>query len=144
MLSVVTTTFMSPLLKTLGAVASRAWLEARGLEPRGDAGWYIEVDLRADLPGARFELNLYPEEWGFIFRVHPRMSSIRITDLAFVHGLDEFRLLDRTPRLEQLAILLAALEHEYMLRFDHDGASVRTNLDEVHTTAAVRAWLSHR
>lgn len=138
------TKFMSPLLKTMGAVASRAWLEARGIDPRSDAGWFIEIELRADLPIARFELNLYPEEWGFVFRLNKRMSSIRITDLPFVHGLDELRLLDRTPRLDHLPPFLLTLEREHAMSFDHDGVKVHTNLDEASMTAAVRGWLNAR
>jgi hypothetical protein len=144
MLPVRTTKLMSPLLKTLGAVASRAWLDARGIDPRDEIGWFVEVELRADDPSARFELNLYPEEWGFVFRLHKRWSSIRITDLPFVHGLDELKLLDHTPRLDQLAAFLTKLENDHTFRFDHDGATVRTNLDEGATTAAVRTWLNSR
>lgn len=135
---------MSPLLTTLGAVESRGWLVARGLDTREHRGWYVEIQIYADVPNARFEINLYPEEWGFLFRLRARMSWIRVTDLAFVHGADDLGILGRTPSLAQLATLLDALELEHALRFDGMRAMVRTNLDEERTTAAVRSWLSAR
>jgi hypothetical protein len=104
----------------------------------------VEIQLYADIPNARFELNLYPEEWGFLFRLRARLSWIRVTDLAFVHGADDLGLLGRTPRLDQLATLIDALEIEHGIRFDGDRAVVRTNLDEGRTTFAVREWLNAR
>lgn len=135
---------MSPLLKTMGALASRAWLDARGLDARTHAAWYVEVQVYTDLPNARFELNLYPEEWGFVFRFKTQLSSIRITDLAFVHGADDLKLLARTPSLDDVSRLMATLETEHAVRFDFGRAVVRTNLEEGRTTAAVRSWLTSR
>ncbi|MDX2090851.1 MAG: hypothetical protein SFX73_23530 [Kofleriaceae bacterium] len=133
---------MTPFFKTMGALASRAWLEQQGLDTRSQAAWYVEVQVHSDLPNARFELNLYPEEWGFVFRLKAQLSWIRVTDLAFVHGADDLKLLGRTPRLDALAELMTWLEAEHALRFDRAHAIVRTNLDEGRTTAAVRAWLT--
>ena len=135
---------MSPLLTTLGAVASRDWLAARGLGSRAHHPWHVEIQLYADIPNARFELNLYPEEWGFLFRLRARLSWIRVTDLAFVHGADDLGLLGRTPHLDRIATLIDALEIEHGIRFDGHRAVVRTNLDEGRATLAVRAWLDER
>jgi hypothetical protein len=126
----------------MGALASKAWLDARGLDAQARAAWYVEVQIYTDVPSARFELNLYPEEWGFVFRLQTRLSSIRITDLAFVHGADDMKLLGRTPSLDGLSELIAALETEHAVRFDCARAVVRTNLEEGRTTAAVRSWLT--
>lgn len=131
---------MSPLLKTLGALASRAWIDRHGIAGPFD-GWFVEIQIRADVPEVRFELNVYPEEWGFVFRVGKKVSSIRITDVPFVHGVDELKLLSRTPTLDELPGFLASLQTEHAMVFDADGASVHTNLDESRVTTTVRRWL---
>lgn len=141
-LAVVATTYMSPLLKTMGAVASRTWLEARGIDAKHQPAWYLEIQIYADVPETRLELNLYPEEWGFVFRYKRQHSSIRVTDVAFVHGADDMKLLGRTPSLDRLAELLSALEQDHAIKFDFAQAAVRTNLDEQRTTEIVRAWFA--
>jgi len=135
-----TSRYMSPLLKTLGALASRAWIDRLGIAGPFD-GWFVEIQLRADVPEVRFELNVYPEEWGFVFRVGKKVSSIRITDVPFVHGVDELKLLQRTPTLDALPGFLASLQTAHAMQFDGARATVHTNLDESRVAAAVQRWL---
>lgn len=135
-----TSRYMSPLLKTLGALASRAWIDRHGIAGPFD-GWFVEIQLRADVPDVRFELNVYPEEWGFVFRIGKQVSTIRITDVPFVHGVDELKLLPRTPTLDELPGFLATLQAEHGMQFDGARATVHTNLDEPRVSAVVQTWL---
>src|SRR5258706_9751789 len=83
-------------LTTLGAEAADRWLLALGLPTV--AHWHVEIAISADIDSS-FELNIYGEEWGFVFRNDGRGSWIRITDIPFVHGRDDFQLLARAPDL---------------------------------------------
>lgn len=127
------------LTPTLGAAASASWLEARELDVRATPHWFVEIAIDSRTLDSRFELNIYPEEWGFAFRRGTRASSIRITDIAFVHGLDDFQLQPRTPALERIADLLRELEQRHEIAIDRANARVRSNL--VRAKAVVRAWL---
>jgi hypothetical protein len=130
------------MLNTMGARATAAWLEERGLDPHNTPRWYVEVTLEA-LDAARdvrFELNIYPEEWGYILRVGPRVSSIRITDVAFVHGKDDHQLLSLTPELAKIGDLIALIETRRMVAFRRTRATVRSNL--TRAASVVRAWLN--
>jgi hypothetical protein len=123
---------------TLGAAASTRWLAERRLDA-SEPHWYVEIMVESDTPDVRFELNIYPEEWGFVFRRGWRVSSIRITDVAFVHGRDDNQLLAKTPALEQIGELLKDLEQNYGVSFSRTKAVVRSNL--ARAVAAVRPWL---
>jgi hypothetical protein len=123
---------------TLGAAASNRWLADRRLESTA-SHWYVEITIDTDVLDVRFELNIYPEEWGFVFRYGRRVSSIRITDVAFVHGRDEHQLLSKTPPLERIGELLADLEQRYGVTFAHKSAIVKSNL--IRATATIRPWL---
>ena len=81
------------------AQARRASISASAV-----AHWYIEITLASDIADTRLELNLYPEEWGFVFRRGTRVSSIRVTDIPFVHGFDDHGLLGKTPELERIRL----------------------------------------
>jgi hypothetical protein len=131
-----------PLSKTVGALASGAWLEQRGLDASRVPHWYVEITIGTDSPDTRLEVNIYPEEWGFVFRRGQRVSSIRITDVAFVHGVDEHRLLAETPSLERICDLLATLERRHAMTFLRDRPSVRSNL--VRATSVIRPWMEQR
>ncbi len=131
-----------PLSKTIGALASSAWLARRKLDASRIAHWYVEITIASDMPDTRLEINIYPEEWGFVFRRGKRVSSIRVTDVAFVHGLDDYQLLRDTPSLEGIGDLLATLERCYGARFLRDRPTVRSNL--VRAAAVVRPWLEMR
>lgn len=124
-------------LGTLGAEASAKWLEALSLEavPR----WYAEIELAQD--NSRFLLNVYAEEWGFAFHHDDRASWIRVTDIPFVHGRDDFALLAHTPELLDIGGFVTSLEKSHGLAFARRDAQVRTNLD--NAPEIIRAWLEH-
>lgn len=127
---------VSPAFSTLGAAAADRWLRALGLEPT--PRWHCEI--AAFGPGeVRFDLNIYAEEWGFCFRSGERASWIRVTDVAFVHGRDDFDLLAKTPDLLAIGPLLEKLEHDHGISFARATASVRTNLADA--APIVRDWL---
>jgi hypothetical protein len=130
------------VLSTLGARASAAWLAARGLDATRSPHWYVEIVLggRDALDHGHFELDLYPEEWGFVFRSGRRVSSIRITDQPFVHGSDDHALLAETPPLERVGDLVRAIERKRRLPFQRDDVTVRSDL--ARAEAAVRAWVN--
>jgi hypothetical protein len=127
---------VSPIFATAGAEAADRWLRALGLAPT--PRWHCEI---ATYGGAdvRFDLNIYAEEWGFCFRAGERASWIRVTDVAFVHGRDDFQLLAKTPDLLAIGPLLDQLEHDHGVAFARATASVRTNL--THAAVTVRDWL---
>jgi hypothetical protein len=132
---------------TIGRSAAAAWLRDRGLEhPTGR--WHVEIALDVR-PGpapshydlardSRFHVDIYSEEWGFMFCHAARASWIRVTDIAFVHGRDDYGLLVTIPALAEIGSLLSSVEATHALRFDRDHARIRTNLD---VTPAVRRWL---
>ena len=125
----------------MGAMASAAWLRERGLDPADSPHWYVEITLVAgDPPLAHVDLNIYPEEWGYVLRVANRVSSIRITDEPFVHGSDDHRMLATTPALANFGELIRDIESHRGLAFSRSGASIRTNL--TRGTPIVRAWLN--
>ena len=124
---------------TKGAAESVAWIDHQGLDTSRTVHWYVEISIPTESADTTFELNIYPEEWGVVFRRGPRVSSIRVTDVPFVHGLDEHRLLQELPGLDRIDTLLASLERRYEIEFQRARAAVRTNL--VRATAIVRPWL---
>jgi hypothetical protein len=128
----------SRTLKTLGADAADRWLTVLGLQavPR----WYIEIVL----PGGddtRLDLNVYAEEWGYVFQHAGRTSWIRVTDIAFVHGRDEHGLLATTPDLLDMHALIAKLEAAHGVRFARATAIVHSNVPGA--TERVRSWLEN-
>ncbi len=127
---------MRPVFSTPGAEASHRWLLALGLRPPPQ--WHAEIAILAD-GESRLDLNVYAEEWGFSFHHDTRTSWIRVTDIAFVHGRDDFRLLQRTPDLLGIHVLLAELEADHGIAFRRAIASVRSNVPG--TAEAVRDWL---
>ncbi len=130
---------MKRAAQTIGASESRAWLEHTCLDPNGERHWYVEVALESDEPGTRLELNIYPDEWGFVFRSGNRVSSIRITDRAFVHGSDDHQLLAHVPALESVPTFLGTLEERFGVTFIRHRAVVRSTL--VRASSIVKPWL---
>lgn len=124
------------ILKTAGAEAADRWRASLGLSLT--ARWFAEIALLAD-GDARLDLNIYAEEWGFRFARGERSSWIRITDVAFAHGRDDFGLLAAAPDLLATHVLLAELEAEQRITFQRATASVRTNLGDVANV--IRDWL---
>lgn len=119
-----------------GPLASASWLVARDLAPR-PTKWFVNITF-ASPSGAKVDLEILSEEWGFRFEYEGRASWIRVTDIAFAHGLDQHELLDQTPKLANFASLLRAIETRYGLEFDKS-PTVRTNLVDADRTIAT--WL---
>ena len=122
-------------LGTPGAEASARWLLALGLAPV--PRWYAEITLGGDEP--RFCLNVYAEEWGFSFHHGGRASWIRVTDIAFVHGRDDFRLLSEAIDLADAVAMIGRLEAEHAISLPRNAVEIRTNLENAND--AIRAWL---
>jgi len=122
-----------------GALSASAWLVDRGITPV-DQRWFVELAL--DVPGqdTQFQLDVYAEEWGFQFRHEGRTSWIRVTDVPFVHGQDEHRLLGRTPRLRDIALFVAQLEREHAVRFDRESPWIHSNIPGAATI--VKSWIA--
>jgi hypothetical protein len=129
---------------TQGAAASAAWLDLQGLDAARTPHWYVEITIPStSASDSRFELNIYPEEWGFVFRRGPRISSVRVTDVPFVHGRDDHKLVDEVPPLAEIHRLLDSLEARHGMELLRTKTTVKSNL--VRASAIVRAWLvSHR
>ena len=120
-----------------GPLATAAWCLARGLYPT-ERNWFVEVSLRA-IAGSCFDIEIYAEEWGFQFRHDTRVSWIRVTDIPFVHGRDEFDLLREVSGLKDITRVLRAIETRYRVTFPREDATVRTNIDDAEST--IREWI---
>jgi hypothetical protein len=135
---------------TLGASDAATWLRNLDIDTPGRDRWHVEISmgLAAEPPPAefdaatatRFHLNLYNDEWGIYFCHGGKASWIRVTDLAFVHGRDDFGLLSVTPPLKDIGALLRRLEQAHGLRFQRPHASIATNLPSAEP--AIRSWLA--
>lgn len=88
----------------------------------------------------RFHISIYTEEWGIYFCHGGHSSWIRITDIAFVHGRDDFKLLDVIPALKDIGSLMRRLEHHNGFRFQRQHAVITTNLPAIEP--AVRTWIA--
>jgi hypothetical protein len=122
-----------------GALATARWLVARDLT--AGRKWFITIVLRDPLVrSTTFRIEMFAEEWGYVFEHAGRRSWIRVTDLPFVHGQDDFHLLRLTPALEHLGDLVRELEAREGLTFDREHAEVQTDLAGVD--AAIAAWVA--
>ncbi len=135
---------------TAGMLAARTWLTARGLAAPSLTRWHATVLLApGDAPppddvdearDTRFRVEIFGEEWGFLFCHGGHASWIRITDIPFVHGRDDFRLLAQTPALKDLGLLLRRIERHNGVEFRRQHALVRTNLPAAER--AIRGWVA--
>jgi len=123
----------------MGAAEAAAWLSARGISSTSAPHWFVEIRIDSDQAGIVFDLNIYPEEWGFVVRRSGLVSSIRVTDVAFVHGRDELRLLSLTPTLARIGSLVVELERRFDTHFQCERAAINSNLPRA--IGATRAWL---
>ncbi len=138
-----------PSSSTAGKLAAQAWARARALSAPTLTPWHVEISLDVhDGPAThdvdltrdtRFRLEIYSEEWGVFFCHGGRASWIRVTDIAFVHGRDDFGLLDIVPPLKDVHALLRTIEHQHDIAFRRDHALIRTNVPRAE--ASVRAWV---
>jgi hypothetical protein len=134
---------------TAGRLASSAWLAQRRLIPKAN-NWEVEIALHVheqpatfdalDSFASRFHINVYSEEWGYFFSHQGRCSWIRITDIPFVHGRDDFNLLTATPPLREIGSLIRSLEHQFKIRFQREHAAVRTDI--AGGDVAVGLWVA--
>ena len=101
-----------------------SWLVARDLVPQASK-WFVTITF-STASGAKFDLEILSEEWGYRFEHEGRVSWIRVTDIAFAHGLDQHELLGQTTKLDNVAAILRSIEKRYGLQFD-ESPIVRTN-----------------
>lgn len=120
-----------------GRHEAASWLDALGLKPA--PRWHVEVSLDAGA-STKFHLNVYAEEWGFAFHHARRSSWIRVTDIPFVHGRDDFGLIAQVPELLSLGGFIVGLEHEHGFRLGRSNAAIRSNI--TGSAPVVRRWLS--
>jgi hypothetical protein len=136
------------VLVTKGGSDAIAWLSARQLH--SDRPWYVEVALDVvDRPAeltyssehdTRFHLNLYPEEWG-VFACHRGRSSwIRFTDEPFIHGRDDYHLVDRVHELGSVGVVMRDVERMFEVEFRRNHALIRTNVGDAEPV--IRQWLA--
>ena len=123
--------------RNTGALATAAWCAEHGLVPK-DNLWFVEVVFTAGT--AKLTLEVYAAEWGFSVHHADRVSWIRVTDIPFVHGRDDFALLSAATGLSQLRRVFDAARTEHGLAFARETADVRTNLDDA--LPAIRRWLA--
>lgn len=136
-------------LTTAGMLAARTWLTARGLSAPTLTRWHamIALGIGEDTPttdfddrtATRFHIEIFSEEWGFFFCHRGHASWVRITDIPFRHGRDDFQLLAQAPALKDIGPLLRRLEHQHAVQFRRDRALVRTNLSGSEPT--IRRWV---
>jgi hypothetical protein len=137
--------------QNVGAQATTGWLQARNVStPPSTLRWHVEIAMSTndssppvdydEATATRFHLDLYSEEWGLFFCHLGKASWIRITDLAFVHGRDEYGLLPIVPPLRDVGTLIRELERRNGIRFQRKHASIRTNL--ANAEPAIRNWLA--
>lgn len=121
-----------------GALSAAAWCVARDIIPHV-AAWNVEIRLENATGDARFSVEIFNDEWGYQFHCGDRTSWIRVTDIAFVHGRDDFELLRRTPRLENLGVLVRAFEAEHEVAFDRARSVVRSTLGGIDR---ITTWIA--
>jgi hypothetical protein len=120
-----------------GALATAAWCLARGVFPQ-DNLWFVEIVLEAG--ASRFTIEVYAAEWGFALHHDERTSWIRVTDIPFVHGRDDFELLPVANSLTNMRRVLETIEVQHGIAFAREGAAVRTNIDGA--LPAIRDWIA--
>lgn len=122
---------------TAGALASALWVRTLGVAPVMER-WQVEIGLETvhvrpptefDIGTAtRFQIGIYSDEWGVLFCHAGHVSWIRVTDVPFVQGRDEFHLLAAVPSLMELGDLVRTVERQNSLRFSRNDATIATNL----------------
>jgi hypothetical protein len=132
-----------------GRVAAAEWLADRRIQTPSLKRGHVEVSLATldtaapmnydDRVDTRFHIDIYAEEWGFFFCHEGRASWIRITDIPFVHGRDDFTLLAQTPALPDIGALLRTLEALHKVGFRRKLALVRTNVPA--SEGEIRTWI---
>jgi hypothetical protein len=111
--------------------------------------WHVEISLDVrDAPAApvfddrrdtRFRIEIYSQEWGVFFCHQGRASWIRVTDIPFVHGRDDFQLLQELPSLDQIGLLVRSVEGKHAIAFRREHALIRTNVPSAEF--ALQLWV---
>jgi hypothetical protein len=133
-----------------GVIEAHSWVESLGLHPPpGALRWHAEISLDVvdgparvefdDRVDTRFHIDVYSEEWGFFFCHAGRVSWIRVTDIAFVHGRDDHQLLTESPSLEAMGDLMRRLEAKHAVRVNRPHAIIGTNITAAEPQ--LRRWL---
>lgn len=137
--------------KTLGAGDADRWMRALDAQtPPTHERWYAEIVMSVtrerpptdfdEAIATRLHINIYSEEWGIYFCHRGRSSWIRVTDVAFVHGRDDFELFRFMPAsLAQLSALVRRIESTEGIRFERTHPSIKTNIERAE--AGIRRWL---
>ena len=135
--------------RTAGALASSAWLRSLSITPGAGERWHAEIAIETsgqtpvaefdDHVATRFQLGIYSEEWGLFFCHAGQASWIRVAELAFVHGRDDFSLLGVVPPLKDVGQLLRRFEQQHAIRFQRQHAAIKTNL--AGAESAIAAWV---
>jgi hypothetical protein len=134
-----------------GAAEAAAWCAARAISTDDRARWNVNIALDVvDRPAAqvfasdtdtRFHLDIYRDEWGFVFVHRGKTSHVRRTaGDQFVNGADDHALLAKMPALAEVGAFVRALEAKHKIAFKRAHAHVRTNVSG--GAAAIRAWLA--
>jgi hypothetical protein len=134
---------------TAGKLAAQSWLRSRRLSAPAMMPWHIEVSLDVrDAPAeavfderrdTRFRIEVYSEEWGLFFCHQSRASWIRVTDIPFVHGRDDFHILPTLPALKDVGPLVRSLEREHAITFRRERALILTNVPSAEP--AIKLWV---
>lgn len=132
------------------ALATTAWLNARGLRPPPALRWEVMIALdvvdRPALPtfdgttDTRFHISISAGEWGFFFCHAGRVSWIRVTDLPSIYERDEHELLRDVPPLRDVGTLVHRLEERHKIAFHRKHCSIRTTLPGAEDT--IRLWVA--
>ena len=130
-----------------GPLAASAWLAARDLIPdshQWSVQYVFDVDRNAPFAfddrasSTRFQLEIYAQEWGYVFRHQGKVSWIRVTDIPFVHGRDEHGLLPRTPKLREIGPFVRQLEQLHGVLLPRDSALIRSSIRDAEVP--LRLW----
>lgn len=127
------------LSATTGPLATAVWLVDRGLYPK-EPKWSVEIEMPASAEGTRLRIEIFAEEWGYVFEHAGGQSWIRVTDLRFAHVKDDHQLLEETASLRAFGKLVRKLEVRFGFRFDREAAKVQTTIAGSDTT--IREWLA--
>lgn len=123
------------LSSNTGALASAAWLTQRGIDS-AEHKWFVEIVLAAGAD-TRLRIEIYAEEWGFVFEHGGKESWIRVTDVPFVHGRDEHGLIREVPTLRDIGKLIAELEARYGIELARQ-PNIRSSIADADSK--IRAW----
>ncbi len=123
-----------------GPLAASAWLAERGVAP-AQPKWFVEIGLFVgEDRSTRFQLDVYAEEWGIQVQHGDRGSWLRVTDVPFVHGRDDFDLMASRPRLSDVGRILTAIEQQLGLSFDREAPAIRSSIAEAY--GPLRDWIA--